>query len=147
MRLIYNAIKSVRKSNNELKKQLDAAKKDLKYLENSLNDQESIHIRKDGGHQPIAETTKSLYFLSDEYDDFNNELPRIGKLLKRLEEQVEEVCQTVDELQEYRSTLQCKSFGSARAKFRELSRNVEDVCGFIQGDGGRCLDYRYRYSS
>ena len=69
-------------------------------MENRSNDQESIHIRNDGGHQLSAETSKSLNFLSDEYDDFNNELSRIGKLFKRLEEQVEEVFETADEIQE-----------------------------------------------
>ena len=107
-----DTVKSLRKSNNDLKRQLEVAKRDLKKLEDRLQAHEAVQCEKDqnaGASCSLnVEAEKSLDFLGKEYDDLSNsdadtkrELCRVGSKLDEIGVRLQEMAGILDEMQEY----------------------------------------------
>ena len=64
-------INALQKSNNELKKQLEEARRDLKKLERRISDQESLSVESVNGaaYSLNEEAERSLEFMGQEYDN------------------------------------------------------------------------------
>ena len=80
-------VKLLRKSNEELKKLLGAARRDIKSLEERVGAQESV-VREgaNGGREAQLETERSLEWLHDSESSFQRELHSIRKRLADIEE-------------------------------------------------------------
>ena len=103
-----DTIQSVRKENDELKKQLEEITKELKVeirvgAAEGLNKQEGK-----GGRDELQERYKAIDWLSQEYDDLNEsrsttkeELLRINKRLFEITKGVNDMSNAIDELERY----------------------------------------------
>ena len=80
-------VKSLRKSNEELKKLLASARSDIKSLEERVGAQELV-VREgaNGGREAQLETERSLEWLHDSESSFQSELHGIRKQLDDIEE-------------------------------------------------------------
>ena len=95
-----DTIKSLKKSNQDLKKQLEAALRGLKSLQERVSAQRTGSSRANGSPSCnlSLEAEKSLDFLGKEYDDLHNsdtktksELSRIDSELTKLHDKFEEL--------------------------------------------------------
>ena len=95
-------VKSLRKSNEELKKLLGAARRDIKSLEERVGAQESV-VREgaNGGREAQLETERSLEWLHDSESSFQRELHSIRKRLDDIEESLGNLEIAVNEMQDY----------------------------------------------
>ena len=113
--MMPESVTSLKKSNRELKKQLNEAKQDLKKLEKRVSVQERLANSTVTGEASAAilniEAEKSLEFLSHEYDDSRVELERILLSLKNIEERLYYFGSTLDELQDYSYSFNVKVKG------------------------------------
>ena len=75
-----DTVKSLRKSNNNLKRQLEAAKRDFKKLEDRSQAHEAVRCEEDQNDGASCslnvEVKKSLDFFGKEYDDLSMLTPR-----------------------------------------------------------------------
>ena len=113
--MMPESVTSLKKSNRELKKQLNEAKQDLKKLEKRVSEQERLANSTVTGEDSAAilniEAEKSLEFLSHEFDDSRVELERILLSLKNIEERLYYFGSTLDELQDYSYSFNVKVMG------------------------------------
>ena len=95
-------IKSLQKSNEELNKLLDSARRDIKSLEERVGAQE-LFVREgaNGGQEAQLETERSLKWLHDSESSFQRELHGIQKRLDDIEESLGNLEIAVNEMQDY----------------------------------------------
>ena len=104
-----DTVKSLRKSNNDLKRQLEAAKCDFKKLEDRFQAHEAVRYEEDQNGRTSCslnvEVENSLEFLGKEYDDLSNsdadtkrELCRIEAKLDEIGVRLEEMASILDEM-------------------------------------------------
>ena len=104
-----DTVKSLRKSNNDLKRQLEAAKCDFKKLEDRFQAHEAVRYEEDQNGRTSCslnvEVEKSLEFLGKEYDDLSNsdadtkrELCRIEAKLDEIDVRLEKMASILDEM-------------------------------------------------
>ena len=103
-----DSLQSLRKSNRDLKKQLDEAKQDLKRLEENFSAHEEEAEHGNGAASLSAEAEKSFDFLGKEYDDLpisdsknKRELSRISNCLDKIDERLGQLETTIENMQEY----------------------------------------------
>lgn len=158
-----DTVKSLRKSNNDLKRQLDAAKRDLQKLENRFQAHEAARCEQDqhGGASCSlnVEAEKSLDFLGKEYDDLSNsdadtkrELCRIGAKLDEIDVRLGEMGGILDEMQEYSYSFNIKLLGVPQLGTDENAVQTSDLCVKIFNKMGanvsiNDLDIAHRVSS
>ena len=117
-----DTVKSLRKSNNDLKRQLEAAKRDFKKLEDKFQAHEAVRCEEDQNDGASCslnvEVDKSLDFLGKEYDHLSNsdndtkrELYRIGAKLDEIGVRLEDMAGILDEMQEYSYSFNVKLLG------------------------------------
>ena len=96
-------MKSLKKSNDNLKKQLETARKDIKRLEDRVEVQEHVSKEQNGGSSRDVqlETERSLNWLHESESDIQSELRAIRKRLDDIEEGRGELEGVVEEFQEY----------------------------------------------
>ena len=134
-----DTVKSVRKSHNELKRQLETAKCDPKKLENRFQAHDTARCEDDqnGGASCSlnADVKKSLDFLSKEYDDLSNsdastkkELCRIGAKLDEIDVRLEEMAGILDEMQEYSYSFNVKLLGVPQLSADENAVQTSNLC-------------------
>ena len=95
-------INSLRKSNEELNKLLDSARRDIKSLEERVGAQE-LFVREgaNGGQEAQLETERSLKWLHDSESSFQRELHGIQKRLDDIEESLGNLEIAVNEIKDY----------------------------------------------
>ena len=110
-------VKSLRKSNEELKKLLDSARHDIKSLEERVGAQELV-VRKgaNGGREAQLETERSLEWLHDSESSFQRELHDIRKRLDDIEQSLGNLDFAENEMQDYSSAFNIKILGVPAAK-------------------------------
>ena len=113
-----DTVKSLRKSNNDLKRQLEAVKRDFKKLEDRFQVHGAVRYEEDHNGGASVEVEKSLDFLGKEYDDLGNsdadtkrELCRIGAKLDEIGVRLEEMAGILDEMREYSYSFNVKLLG------------------------------------
>ena len=131
-------IKSLKKCNQELKKQLEAARGDLKSLQDRVFAQERVDSSNANGGPSCnltVEAEKSLQFLGQEYDDLHNsemetkaELSRIGSELTKLYDKFEELDKALEELQEYSYVFNAKILGVPELSSMESAEDTSNLC-------------------
>ena len=92
-------LKSLKKSNDSLKKQLENARKDIKRLEERVEVQEHASKEHNGGpsREVQLETERSLSWLHEGESDIQSELRAIRKRLDDIEEGLGELEGAVEE--------------------------------------------------
>ena len=134
-----DTVKSLRKSNNDFKRQLEAAKRDFKKLEDRFQAHEAVRCEEDqnGGASCSlnVEVEKSLDFLGKEYDDLSNsdadtkrELCRIGTKLDEIGVRLEEMAGILDEMQEYSYSFNVKLLGVPQLSADENAVQTSNLC-------------------
>ena len=114
-------VKSLRKSNEELKKLLDSARCDIKSLEERVGAQE-LFVRANSGREAQLETERSLEWLHDSESSFQRELH--GIQLDDIEESLGNLEIAVNEMQDYSYAFNIKILGVPELKVNEVaSRN------------------------
>ena len=112
-------MKSLKKSNNSLKKQLENARKDIKRLEKRVEVQEHASKEYNGGssREVQLETERSLSWLHESKSDIQSELRAIRKRLDDIEEGLGELEGAVEEFQEYSYSLAIERRQRIKATF------------------------------
>ena len=134
-----DTVKSLRKSNNDLKRQLEAAKHDFKKLEDRFQAHEAGRCEEDqnGGASCSlnVEVEKGLDFLGKEYHDLSNsdadtkrELCRIGTKLDEIGVRLEEMAGILDEMQEYSYSFNVKLLGVPQLSADENAVQTSNLC-------------------
>ena len=113
-------IKSLRKRNEELKKLLDSARRDIKSLEERVCEQElTVREGANGGREAQLETERSLEWLHDSESSFQRELHGIRKRLDDIEESLENLEIAVNDMQYYSYAFNIKILGVPELKVNE----------------------------
>ena len=122
-------VKSLRKSNEELKKLLGAARRDIKSLEERVGAQESV-VREgaNGGREAQLETERSLEWLHDSESSFQRELHSIRKRLDDIEESLGNLEIAVNEMQDYSYAFNIKILGVPELKVNEVASETSNLC-------------------
>ena len=113
-------VKSLRKSNEELKKLLASARSDIKSLEERVGAQELV-VREgaNGGREAQLETERSLEWLHDSESSFQSELLGIRKRLDDIEESLRKLEIAVNKMQDYSYAFNIKILGVPELKVNE----------------------------
>ena len=122
-------VKSLRKSNEELKKLLCAARRDIKSLEERVGAQESV-VREggNGGRKAQLETERSLEWLHDSESSFQRELHSIRKRLDDIKESLGNLEIAVNEMQDYSYAFNIKILGVPELKVNEVTSETSNLC-------------------
>ena len=127
-----DTVQSVKKENDVLKAKLETLTSDFQALLARLDAAES---RRSDGRQEKIEATKTLEFLSDEYDDLKQfqraarqELDRLSNELSGLTKKVYEMSDAIDEFQKYSYQFNVKLVGVPATKPRESSMDTSALC-------------------
>ena len=96
-------IQSLKRESDDLKRKLETLTKDFNELKDLLEKKETTaRARQDGGSSsPNRELQHSQQFLSDEYDDMQGKLSKLGTDLLNLSVKVNEITDAVEALQQY----------------------------------------------
>ena len=123
-------MKSLRKSNDSLKKQLENARKDIKRLEETVEDQEHASKEHNGGpsREVQLETERSLSWLPESESDIQSELRAIRKRLDDIEEGLGELEGAVEEFQDYIYSFNIKILGVPELSDREKAEDTSNLC-------------------
>lgn len=123
-------INSLQKSNDELKKQLEEARQDLKKLEQRISDQERSRSESVSGaaFSLNEEAERSLEFIGQEYDNTKLELGRIGKTLSNIAGRLDVMEKIVEELQEYSYAFNIKLLGVPEKNVSESADDTSELC-------------------
>ena len=119
-------MKSLKKSNDNLKKQLETARKDIKRLEDRVEVQEHVSKEQNGGSSRDVqlETERSLNWLHESESDIQSELRAIRKRLHDIEEGLGELEGVVEEFQEYSYSFNIKILGVPELSDREKAEDT-----------------------
>ena len=122
-------VKSLRKSNEELKKLLASARSDIKSLEERVGAQELV-VREgaNGGREAQLETERSLEWLHDSESSFQSELHGIRKRLDDIEESLRKLEIAVNEMQDYSYAFNIKMLGVPELKVNEDASETSKLC-------------------
>lgn len=134
-----DSVKSLKKSNGELKRQLEQAQKELKKLEQRVTDQECIarNVNSEGSATAILnrEAEASLEFVGQEFEGTKRQLERIRESLanieKRLtnfEERLLNLESTLDDLQNYSYSFNVKVLGVPELSDSESAADTSLLC-------------------
>ena len=130
-----DTVKSLRKSNNDLKRQLEAAKRDFKKLEDRFQAHEAVRCEEyqNGGASCSLniEVQKSLDFLGKEYDDLSNSDADTKREFAELDEigvRLEEMAGILDELEEYSYSFNVKLLGVPQLSADENAVQTSNLC-------------------
>ena len=134
-----DSVKSLEKSNGELKRQLEQAKKELKKLEQRVTDQVCIarNVNSEGSATAILnrEAEASLEFVGQEFEGTKRQLERIRESLanieKRLtnfEERLLNLESTLDDLQNYSYSFNVKVLGVPELSDSESATDTSSLC-------------------
>ena len=97
-----DTVKSLRKSNDDLKRQLEAAKRDFKKLADRFQAHEAVRYEEDQNDSASCslnvEVEKSLDFLGKEYDDLSNSDADTKRELCRIEAKLDEIGVRLEEM-------------------------------------------------
>lgn len=123
-------MKSLKKSNDSLKKQLENARKDIKRLEERVEVQEHASKEHNGGpsREVQLETERSLSWLHESESDIQSELRAIRKRLDDIEEGLGELEGAVEEFQEYSYSFNIKILGVPELSDREKAEDTSNLC-------------------
>ena len=123
-------MKSLKKSNDSLKKQLENARKDIKRLEERVEIQEHASKENNGGpsREVQLETERSLSWLHESESDIQSELRAIRKRLDVIEESLAELEGAVEEFQEYSYSFNIKILGVPELSEREKAEDTSNLC-------------------
>ncbi|KAK2548193.1 hypothetical protein P5673_031656 [Acropora cervicornis] len=123
-------MKSLRRSNNSLKKPLENARKDIKRLEERVEVQEHASKEHNGGpsHEVQLETERSLSWLHESKSDIQSELRAIRKRLDDTEEGLGELEGAVEEFQDYSYFFNIKILGVPELSDREKAEDTSNLC-------------------
>ena len=123
-------MKSLKKSNDNLKKQLETARKDIKRLEDRVEVQEHVSKEQNGGSSRDVqlETERSLNWLHESESDIQSELRAIRKRLDDIEEGLGELEGVVEEFQEYSYSFNIKILGVPELSDREKAEDTSNLC-------------------
>ena len=123
-------MKSLKKSNDNLKKQLETARKDIKRLEDRVEVQEHVSKEQNGGSSCDVqlETERSLNWLHESESDIQSELRAIRKRLDDIEEGLGELEGVVEEFQEYSYSFNIKILGVPELSDREKAEDTSNLC-------------------
>ena len=121
-------VKSLRKSNEELKKLLASARSDIKSLEERVVAQELV-VREgtNGGREAQLETERSLEWLHDSESSFQSELHGIRKRLDDIEESLGKLEIAVNEMQDYSYAFNIKILGVPELKVNEDASETSNL--------------------
>ena len=133
------SVKSLEKSNGELKNQLEEAKKELKKLEQRVTDQKCIvrNVNSESSASAILsrEYKASLEFIGQEFDGTNLQLERIGESLTNIEERLANFEErllnlesTFDDLQNYSFSFNVKVLGLPDLTDSESAADTRTLC-------------------
>ena len=123
-------MKSLKKSNDSLKKQLENARKDIKRLEERVEVQEHASKEQNGGpsREVQLETERSLSWLHESESDIQSELRAIRKRLDDIEEGLGELEGAVEEFQDYSYSFNIKILGVPELSDREKAEDTSNLC-------------------
>ena len=123
-------MKSLKKSNDSLKKQLENARKDIKRLEERVVVQEHASKEYNGGpsREVQLETERSLSWLHESESDIQSELRAIRKRLDDIEEGLGKLEGAVEEFQEYSYSFNIKILGVPELSDREMAEDTSNLC-------------------
>lgn len=123
-------MKSLKKSNDSLKKQLENARKDIKRLEERVEVQEHASKEHNGGpsREVQLETERSLSWLHESESDIQSELRAIRKRLDDIEEGLGELEGAVEEFQDYSYSFNIKILGVPELSDREKAEDTSNLC-------------------
>ena len=123
-------IQSLKKENEDLKHKLENLTKDFKELKDLLEKKErTARVRQDGGFpSPNHELEHSQQFLSDEYDDMQGKLSKLGRDLSNLLVKVNEITDAIEALQQYSYQYNLKIVGFPQANDIESSEDTAELC-------------------
>ena len=121
-------VKSLRKSNEELKKLLGSVRREIKSLEERVSAQELV-VREgaNGGREAQLETEKSLEWLHDSESSVQRELRGIRKRLDDIEESLGKLEVAVNEMQDYSYAFNIKILGVPELKVNEGASDSESL--------------------
>ena len=121
--------KSLRTSNEELKKLLGSARRDIKLLEERVGAQELV-VREGvhGGREAQLETERSLEWLHDSESSFQRELQGIRKRLNDIEESLGKLEIAVNEMQDCSYAFNIKILGVPELKVNEDASETSNLC-------------------
>ena len=121
-------VKSLRKSNEELKKLLGSARRDIKLLEERVGAHELV-VREgaNGGREAQLETERSLEWLHDSESSFQRELQGIRKRLNDIEESLGKLEIAVNEMQDYSYAFNIKILGVPELKVNEDASETSNL--------------------
>ncbi|CAH3146028.1 unnamed protein product [Pocillopora meandrina] len=125
----HQQVKSLRKSNEDLKRMLDSARRDIKSLEERVGAQELV-VREEanGGREAQLETERSLEWLHDPDSSFQSELHGIRKRLDDIEENLGKLEIAVNEIQDYSYAFNIKILGVPELKANEDASETSNLC-------------------
>ena len=123
-------MKSLKKNNDNLKKQLENARKDMKRLEERVEVQEHASKEYNGGpsREVELETERSLSWLHESKSDIQIELRAIRKRLDDIEEGLGELEGAVEEFQQYSYSFNIKILGVPELSDREKAEDTSNLC-------------------
>ena len=123
-------MKSLKKDNDNLKKQLENARKDIKRLEERVEVQEHASKECNGGpsREVQLETERSLSWLHESESDIQSELRAISKRLDDIEEGLGELEGAVEEFQQYSYSFNIKILGVPELSDREKAEDTNNLC-------------------
>ena len=122
-------VKSLRKSNEELKKLLGSARRDIKSLEERVGAQEFV-VKEgaNGGREAQLETERSLEWLHDSESSFQRDPHGIRKRLDDIEESLGKLEIAVNEMQDYSYAFNIKILGVPELKVNEDASETNNLC-------------------
>lgn len=125
-----NQVKALKKSNNDLKRQLEDARRDIQKLQYRVEEQEHVSHVANGGpsRDSQIETEKSLTWLHETESEMRKELNGISKRLDDIEQRLEELDSAMEELQNYSYAFNVKVLQVPELKPNESAEETSQLC-------------------
>ena len=130
-----DTVKSLKLENEELKTQVNMLRKDFKNLEATLERRIAQSNDTKDAHSSISnETSKSLEFLSNGYDELSsfrreakNEFVQLNKKLDNLTTRVDEIGEAIDNIEHYSYQYNVKIIGIPKLKLKESAQETSNL--------------------
>ena len=131
-----DTVKSLKLENEELKTQVNMLRKEFKNLEATLERCIAQPEDTKNVHSSISnETSKSLDFLSNDYDELSsfhceakNEFVQLNKRLDNLTTRVDEIGEAIDNIERYSYQYNIKIIGIPALKSKESAQETSNLC-------------------
>ena len=131
-----DTVKSLKLENEERKTQVNMLRKDFKNLEATLERRIAQSNDTKDAHSSISnETSKSLDFLSNGYDELSsfrreakNEFVQLNKKLDNLTTRVDEIGEAIDNIERYSYQYNVKIIGIPELKLKESAQETSNLC-------------------